>query len=341
MYRIPDNISDDAFAEWLQDVVNKMDAPHTYRTSRRPLASLEWESVGALRVAYLQTCANDAAFPRHLQVLWETHHEEITSLAAAPWEIHWWHIRFQYGVLRTPPVQAYFDAVAALANGFGLDMFMTTKDYRRARGDSTDYDDSTPGGGELADFGREAIHRWCMYKALIPHCTTADFGVRMGYDGGRPEVGEIIPREEVFVSVPLDGEHHVIRLVDERRAPILDVPAGERWYADKERRSDAKKRLMAGRKRRDAHMIGAELERLQTAHEKAGYTFSNIKMMREQHLRWLCLRVAYLISCERITTSIDPDAEWEEMYSESTVRKATESLAEQIGLSIPRPPYTK
>ncbi len=296
---------------------------------------LTWESVGSLRVAYLQTCARDAAFTEQLDTLWETHREVITVLAAAPWPIQWWHVRFQLGILRTPPVQAYFDTVNALASEFGLDRFMTPKDYRHARGDSTDCDDFTPGGGELADFGREAIHQWCMYKALIPHYTTADLGVLMGYGGGRPEVGEVVSREESLIAVPLDGENHVVRIVDERRAPILNVPAGERWYADKERRSDAKKRLMAGRKRQEAPVIGAELERLQAAHEKAGYTFGNKKTMCQPHLEWLYRRVAYHESCDQILTDIDPNAEWEEWYTESAIRKATKVLADRIGIAIP------
>lgn len=300
---------------------------------------LPWEYVGILRVLFLHEYAMDSAFTRRLYALWEAHGGVVAALVTAPWRIDWWHIRFQYGKTRPPTVQAYFDALNALAKEFGLDNFMSSKNYRESMSKSYP-NTSVPLAGELSFFGYEAIHRWCKQKACDPHFATYNFGL-MPYSGDSPEVSEIVERRVYELSVPLHGEVITERFVDERRAPVLNVPGGERWYGRDELYRDAKKRLLAIYGEKNTRLIAAELDRLRDAFEEVGYTFPDTQPSLYRHLRWLYRRVRYCESCEKIAYEAsqerDPDADDTEWMKESTVRKATNRLKTQIGINTPRP----
>ena len=246
---------------------------------RRPLPALQgWEYRGRLRTAYLGLYADEPEFRTGLLRLYAEH------CAGAEQELiryfEFWRLqchvqdrailsagRFQ---LMGPPVPAsggadrYVAAATDLAAQYGLDRLQE---------------------------GVEELHAWCWSCAYIslqrrrpPDPTT--FGWIRSYGGARPDIGDVVDRQEWVLPVADDVR---VRVVDERRAPIVHAPpADDEWDARYEPMAVARGRIVAAW---TAH-LDAELQRLAAAAEAQGYVFHDVAPKARQHLRWLFEHVA-------------------------------------------------
>ncbi len=210
MYRIPDNLTDDALVEWMQDTVKKIDAARDHRTSNRPPMRLEAQAAEWRRALFLQQYACDEDFTRKLSTLYETHRD---ALAALPLWACYWRIRSSYPARYNEATRAYLRDVNALAEAerCHLNWFRETR-------------------GPLAYFGYEAIHRWCLRKSHDLTWEPSYFGSDDGSlptapDGNiridafqDPARLEIEPRDAMEARLRLRFEREMKDALDQRGA---------------------------------------------------------------------------------------------------------------------------
>jgi len=154
----------------------------------------------------------------------------------------------------------------------------------------------------LNDWGHDAMHSWFKINSDAPSCLM-QWGVK---------VPQLKPTAEIRVPIV--------------RATLEDV-----WYADRESRTRAKKRLMS----KMEELVEAELDRVAFEYEQAGYEFQDRRPMFTRNIRWLYRRVAYRESCDVIAAHEHRNCRFG--YHPQFVQRETKGLADNMGLKIPRP----
>jgi hypothetical protein len=247
---------------------------------RRPRpAALDWEHRWRLRWQYASFYDQDAEFCEALIELYERHctvQEPFLERARDVWDVHqatW--CDWQPPLPSAEWAHGYLAAIAETANGFGL--------QRLGRPRPSTHGEFRPSSGELL------IHAWCANRARehlagrVWPPERFSLGVEAG--GARPEVGEVVCRDEIPISGP-SGERVV--LIDEQRRPLVRIHLEDQWDLRSEPKAAAKERLLAEARRQ----IDAELERIAVDAEGRGYRFSDTTPKALQHLRWLFEHVA-------------------------------------------------
>lgn len=283
---------------------------------RRPRpARLDWEDRGHTRADYLWFYVEHPPFREALLALYANHAAgRETVLASRPevwriWELVWRE------TAEAEWAKTYLDAVHALAVAWGLDRL----------GPAPPRLDEKPNPSE----GETYLHSWCAFSALddlqrgaAP--TPDSFLSQAGLGGSRPDIGEVVSRDEVIVAEDADTRTRWV-VVDERRRPLVRVQIEDEWDARMEPQPAARERLLNEATRQ----INAELERIAGMTEAVGYRFPGTRGKAADHLRWLFERVALKKSVKDIAR--EHLGGW---FKAPTVRKALTHYAELVGVEI-------
>jgi hypothetical protein len=168
--------------------------------------------------------------------------------------------------------------------------------------------------------GRRAIHEWCMWNAATGTGVRASqIGVGWSFSGMLPDVGEDIWGQRVEHIGP-NGETRTV--VFGERVPIVRIALEDAWHARDESRVEARERIM----RRLGGLVDAELSRLQSGYESAGYVFPDTRPNLQRDMQWLFRRIG---RGEWIAAIASGDG-----VPESTVRSAISKLAHDLNVRL-------
>jgi hypothetical protein len=298
----------------------------TARRRPRP-AYLPGEKRGRVTIGYLGLYAHDEAFGRALLGLYATHctaQEPLLARMPDLWRVQ--QVAWRDS-LEGDWARGYIAAVAEAVRTFGLDRLGEAPPGDDQPEDDQPEDDFD--GGFRMPRGVEVIHSWCHLRASMaqasgPAWSPVMFADGVGFDVLRPDLGEVVRRDEFLVRG--QGGEPVL-LVDERREPVVRVRVDDRWDPREEPIAAARARLLATA----ARQVDAELERIAADAEAHRYEFPDTTPKARQHLRWLFEHVALKKSYYQIAQ--DRLGGWQRA---SRVYNRVKPYADLLGIALGR-----
>jgi hypothetical protein len=261
---------------------------------------------GRLRRRIVGRIADDPTFGAELRALYDTH---VAPLHELP---HWVELPLEVAP-RSPAesdgqgagddrlMRAYVDAARALAARWGLDRLIEPR----------------------RELGAELIVRWCQRRRTDhPGLPVQRLVEGLPASGYIAEIGEMVSESRI----DLGG----VTAVDPVVRPIVHIAFDDEWDPERQRRSDARRRLM----QRAAKEIRRELDRLQEDAEAKGYVFTDARPMLERDVDWLFQLMTGRATLVDISARTARETRRRRKTVESGVHQSVHRIAKRAGVSI-------